>query len=102
MKRHYAIGIAIALISAPAHAGPCTDRIAELEKAITAQHEGGGPAIQGNPATSDSTGSAAARQADSRIMQDLNQAKAYDQEGKLEDCTRALQRAEAAARPVTK
>ncbi len=78
-------------------AGPCTQRIAELEKAVTAQHEGAGPAL--SPSASGSTPQSSSGQtagvnvtADSQranqAMQMLQQAKQLDQQGKEDECMR--------------
>ena len=36
------------LLCGPALAGPCTDRIVQIEKAVTARFEGSGPALTGS------------------------------------------------------
>src|SRR5688572_17064 len=39
------LGATLMLAATPGLAGPCTQRIAELEKSIVAKHEGAGPAL---------------------------------------------------------
>ena len=43
MKRYLLIATALAGLSGPALAGPCTDRIAGLEKSLSASDAGSGP-----------------------------------------------------------
>jgi hypothetical protein len=97
MFRSLIIGATLALFVSPALAGPCTQRIAELEKAVTAKQEGAGPAMS-VPATTGSTGqptaptqnqpatSTAQTQGANRAMQMLQEAKQLDQQGKEADC----------------
>ena len=102
--------------AAPVLAGPCTDQIAELEKAITTQYEGAGPAAtgsaQGSPAVSTGEGvrapsrPAGAQQGQSgseqakmnpaqrgpatQAMEALNRAKELDRQGNEAECMRVL------------
>ena len=103
---------ALGVIAAgPGLAGPCTQRIAELEKATSAKHEGAGPALA-NPSTTGTTASAASPAGQSgapatdrsagQTMQMLQQAKQLDQEGKEAECMDLTNRAGAMAPPTTK
>jgi len=86
------LGTALALaVGSPSFAGPCLQRLAEVEKSIIAQHEGGGPALA-NPTTTGATSQsspaspgqegAAERQKANQAMQMVQQAKQLDQQGK--------------------
>ena len=80
------LGVTLVLAATPVFAGPCTERLAELEKAITAKHEGAGPAL-GAPATTGSTQAApATSKPDNDAMQMIAQAKQLDQQGKESEC----------------
>ena len=92
MLRPIIFGSICALLISPAVAGPCTQRIADLEKSVTATQEGSGPALttpsttgstsaQNNPATSPTQTSSA-----NQAMQMLQQAKQLDQQGKESEC----------------
>ncbi len=98
MLRSLLIGSAVAFLVTPALAGPCTQRIVELEQAITATQEGAGPAlaspsatgstaqpspspVQNQPATS-GTQMAGANQ----MMNVLQEAKQLDQQGRQAEC----------------
>ena len=97
MLRPVVIGSTIVFLAGPVLAGPCTQRIADLEKAVSAKQEGSGPALstpsttgstaqpnastQNQPATTPSQ-TAGANQA----MQMLQQAKQLDQQGKEGEC----------------
>jgi len=99
-----------AVLSLPtaAIAGPCTAQIAELEKSITAKQEGAGPARSPPASTTGSTATessnsgppAANVTAESRsanaAMENLQQAKRLDQEGKEAECMQLLTQAGAA------
>ncbi len=103
-------GSALALgLALPASAGPCTQRIAELEKSYTAQSEGSGPTLA-PPATTGSTeasgrgpagdGAPAPAMSDrmaraNQAMQALQQAKELDRQGREDDCMQAVSRVEA-------
>jgi hypothetical protein len=96
------------VLAAPVSAGPCTQRIAELEKAVTAQQEGGEPALA-NPSTTGSTGQGssgvnvtAQSQSSNQAMAMLQQAKQLDQQGKEAECMDLTNRASAMAPPTTK
>ena len=97
MFRPVIFGSILILLVSPAVAGPCTQRIADLERSVTATQEGSGPALttpstagstsqpassnQNNPATSPSQTSGA-----NHSMQMLHQAKQLDQQGKEAEC----------------
>ena len=97
MFRPIIFGSTLAFLAGPVFAGPCSERIADLEKAVTAKQEGSGPAlstpsttgstaqstasVQNQPSTSPSQ-TAGANQA----MQMLQQAKPLDQQGKEAEC----------------
>ena len=97
MNRPLVIGSTLAFLASPAIAGPCTQRIADLEKAVSAKQEGSGPALstpattgttaqptasaQNQPATSPSQTAGA-----NRAMQMLQEAKQLDQQGKEAEC----------------
>jgi hypothetical protein len=97
MFRPIIFGLVLAFLVSPAVAGPCSQRIADLEKSVTATQEGSGPALttpsttgstsqpatsaQNNPATSPSQTSGA-----NQAMQMLQQAKQLDQQGKEAEC----------------
>lgn len=100
--------IAIAL-AGPALAGPCTQRITDLGKAITAKHEGAGPALANTPAMTGSTGQTSSGTAvkaeatsDNQAMQLLQQAKEMDQQGKEAECMQVVKRLEGMAPPATR
>ena len=102
--------------AAPVLAGPCTDQIAELEKAITTRYEGAGPAAtgsaQGSPAVSTGEGvrapsqpagaqqgqggseqakmNPAQRGPATQAMEALNRAKELDRQGNEAECLRVL------------
>jgi hypothetical protein len=97
MFRPLVIGSTIAFLASPVLAGPCTQRIADLEKAVTARQEGSGPALS-VPSTTGSTAQATApsqsqpatspsqTEGANRAMQMLQQAKQLDQQGKEAEC----------------
>jgi hypothetical protein len=108
------LGTAFAVILvSPGFAGPCTQRLADLEKSISARQEGAGPALDA-PAT---TGSAvqgatpgqgpganvtAQSQGHNQAMQMVQQAKQLDQQGKEAECMDMAGKASAMAPPATK
>ena len=97
MFRPLVFGSLLAFLVSPAVAGPCTQRIADLEKSVTATQEGSGPALttpsttgstsqpatpaQNNPSTCPTQTSGA-----NQAMQRLQQAKQLDQQGKEAEC----------------
>ncbi len=103
MFRSIILGSTVALLATPALAGPCTQRIADLEKAVTAKQEGAGPALS-TPTTTGSTAqpsasaqnqpatSASQTQEANRLMQMLQEAKQLDQSGREADCMAAATR----------
>jgi hypothetical protein len=103
MFRPLFIGATVACLATPALAGPCTERIAELGKAITATQEGAGPALA-SPATTSSTApsgtttqnqpasAATQTQGANQAMQMLEQAKQLDQQGKESECMQLTSR----------
>ena len=97
MVTRIVLGTALALVFAsPGFAGPCTQRLADLEKSITAKQEGSGPALAAPSTTGSTTTSSAAEgqgadvTAQSRganqAMQMIQQAKQLDQQGKEAEC----------------
>jgi hypothetical protein len=111
------IGSAVALFSvSPVIAGPCTQKIADLEKSISAKQEGAGPALAA-PATTSSTtsGSSSTQKVEqpsgtgtvqtqglSEAMNMLKQAKEFDQQGKEAECMQITTRVSSMAPPATK
>jgi hypothetical protein len=95
MFRPLIISSTVAFLVTPVMAGPCTQRIADLEKAVTAQQEGAGPALS-SPTTTGSTGTSPAQnqpatsasegQGANRAMQMLAEAKQLDQRGQEAEC----------------
>jgi hypothetical protein len=87
------LGATLMLAATPGLAGPCTQRIAELEKSIVAKHEGAGPALAA-PSTTGSTQTTvpATSKSDNEAMQLIQQAKQLDQEGKESECMAMLTR----------
>jgi cytolysin (calcineurin-like family phosphatase) len=108
------LGTAFAVILvSPGFAGPCTQRLADLEKSISARQEGAGPALDA-PTT---TGSAAQgstpsqgqgvnvtgqSQGHNQAMQMIQQAKQLDQQGKEAECMDMAGKIGAMAPPATK
>lgn len=108
MVRPILLGSTLGLaLTAPVFAGPCTQRIAELEKSVTAKQEGAGPALSNAPHITGSTGqpsggSVTAQTArENEAMGLLHQAKELDQQGK-EECMQIVKRVEGMASPGTK
>jgi hypothetical protein len=105
------LGTTLAFIFAgPGFAGPCTQRIADLEKSISARQEGAGPTLDA-PATTGSAvqGSSPSGQATTaqsqgynQTMQMIQQAKQLDQQGKESECMDMATRIGAMAPPATK
>jgi len=100
---------ALMLVS-PGFAGPCTQRLADLEKSISARQEGAGPtldapattgsAVQGSSPTGQAT--TAQSQGHNQTMQMIQQAKQLDQQGKEAECMDMATRIGAMAPPATK
>ena len=113
----------ICLASHPAVAGPCTDRVAQLEKAVTANFEGAGPALAGAVQSSSASGTGqpgtggqavgpagggagatAGRSLQSgdenKAMNLLNQAKILDKDGKESECMRIVSQVETMVQPA--
>ena len=88
--------LALILVS-PGFAGPCTERLAELEKSVTAAQEGAGPAITG--ATPTTTGTPAVA---NQNMQMIQQAKQLDAQGKEAECMDMVKKISTTAPPATK
>ena len=94
------------LIATPALAGPCSERIADLEKSVITKQEGAGSALEPpastGPATSLPSSSAAGAQGGpavthdtaraSAVLQILSQAKQLDQQGKEAECMQIVTR----------
>ena len=97
------LGATFALVATPVLAGPCTERIADLEKSVTAKHEGAGPAITA-PSTTGSTQQTApaVSKPDNEAMQLLQQAKQLDQQGKESECMATLTKIGTIAPAATK
>lgn len=107
------LGTALAFVLVgPAIAGPCTQRLADLEKSILAKQEGAGPAL--DPSATGSTGSetsaspgqgvnvTAQSQSSNEAMQMIQQAKQLDQQGKEAECMDMAAKVGAMAPPDTK
>lgn len=104
--------IGLSLIG-PVWAGPCTQRLADLEKAITAKQEGAGPALA-NPGPAGSNAAAASSSqepprvaaaqspGDSNAMQMIQQAKELDRQGKEAECMQIATKVGATAPPAAK
>lgn len=102
------LGTAFALIlSGPGFAGPCTDRLAAMEKSVLAKQEGGGPPVD-TPATTGATTQGqgvnvtARSQRENQAMQMIQQAKQLDQQGKEAECMDMAAKIGAMAAPATK
>ena len=108
------LGTTLALIVvSPGLAGPCTQRLAELEQSISARHEGAGPvldapattgsAAQGTPSGSGQGANVTAQsQGHNQAMQMIQQAKQLDQQGKEAECMDMAGKAQAMAPPAIK
>lgn len=108
------LGTTLALVSGtPGLAGPCTQRLAELEKSISARQEGAGPALEaptttGSAAQGTSSASGqgvnvtAQSQGHNQAMQMIQQAKQLDQQGKEAECMDMAGKAQALAPPAVK
>ena len=98
----------VALMGGSALAGPCTDRVAELGKSVTASYEGAGPALTADATTTGSTGQSAAPptkavpERENEAMRLLQQAKELDQQGKEDECMQVVKRVEPMAPAGTK
>jgi hypothetical protein len=112
MPIRIALATAIALTATSAIAGPCTQRLADLEKSITAQQEGAGPALA-NPTITGSTASTSQGQSSgvnvtgqsqgaNQAMQMIQQAKQMDQQGKEAECMDMATKISSMAPPSTK
>ena len=108
------LGTTLAFISvSPGLAGPCMQRLAELEKSISARQEGAGPALD-SPATTGSAAPSASpasgqgvnvtaqSQGHNQAMQMIQQAKQLDQQGKEAECMEMAGKAQAMAPPAIK
>jgi hypothetical protein len=98
------LSAALAFAVTPVFAGPCTERIAQLEKSVVAKHEGAGPALAA-PGTTGSTlqsSAPAEGKGDNDTMQLLQQAKQLDQQGKESECMATVTRIGAMAPAQTK
>jgi hypothetical protein len=95
-------------------AGECTQRITELEKAISAKQEGAGPALAA-PTTTGSTAGTSKPGSDpqsavgtvppqglNEAMNLLHQAKQLDQQGREAECLQMTTRVGALAPPATR
>jgi hypothetical protein len=112
MVSRITLGTILALASvSPGLAGPCTQRLADLEKSISARQEGAGPALDasattGSAAQSSSSGQGAnvtaQSQGHNQAMQMIQQAKQLDQQGKEAECMDMARKVQAMAPPATK
>jgi hypothetical protein len=112
MVRTMILGTAFAFVLAsPGLAGPCTQRLADLEKSVTAKQEGAGPTLDPSATTGSSTPSAAPgqgvnvtaqSQGQTRAMEMIQQAKQLDQQGKEAECMNMANQIGAMAPPATK
>ncbi len=104
--------LAFVLIS-PSLAGPCTQRLAELEKSISARQEGAGPALDASATTGSAaqtsssasgqgTNVTAQSQGHNQAMQMIQQAKQFDQQGKEAECMDMAGKVQAMAPPAVK
>jgi|GEM_PF-4067064 len=106
------LGTILALVSvSPGLAGPCTQRLAELEKSISARQEGAGPALDAPATTGSATSGSssgqgvnvtAQSQGHNQAMQMIQQAKQLDQQGKEAECMDMAGKAQAMAPPAIK
>jgi hypothetical protein len=103
MLHRVALGTILALTMTPVWAGPCTDRIAVIEKSVVAKHEGAGPSLSA-PSTTGSTQQTAPAMSkpDNETMQLLQQAKQLDQQGKESECMAMATKIEALVPAQTK
>jgi hypothetical protein len=103
MIHRIALGTILAVAVTPGWAGPCTDRIAVIEKSVIAKHEGAGPTLS-PPSTTGSTQQTAPAMSnpDNETMQLLQQAKQLDQQGKESECMAMATKIEALAPAQTK
>lgn len=83
------------ILAGPVVAGPCTQRIAELEKSITATQEGSGPAMS-TPTTT------AVPAQPNQNLQMVQQAKELDKQGKETECMDMVKKISSTAPPATK
>jgi hypothetical protein len=96
MAGHIVLGSALVFIlTGPVLAGPCTQRITELEKSITAPQEGAGPAMS-TPTTT------AAPAQPNQNMQMVQQAKELDKQGKEAECMNMVNKISSTAPSATK
>ncbi|MDF2688528.1 MAG: hypothetical protein K0Q80_1493 [Microvirga sp.] len=99
----------VLLLAGSATAGPCTQRLADLEKSISTKQEGAGPALDPSTTTG-STGSTAGQgvnvtaqsQGHNDAMRMIQDAKQLDQQGKEAECMDMAARISAMAPPATK
>lgn len=95
------------VLASPTLAGPCTQRLADLEKAATAKQEGAGPALDpsattGSAAPGQGVNVTAQSQSHSRTVEMIQQAKQLDQQGKEAECMNMADQISAMAPPTTK
>lgn len=104
--------LAVILVS-PGFAGPCTQRLADLEKSISARQEGAGPAldapattgsaVQGSTPGQGQSGNVTAQsQGYNQAMQMIQQAKQLDRQGRESECMDMAGKIGAMAPPATK
>jgi hypothetical protein len=108
------LGTTLAFVSvSPGWAGPCTQRLAELEKSISARQEGAGPALDAPTTTGSATPSSSSASGQgvnvtaqslghNQAMQMIQQAKQLDQQGKEAECMDMAGKAQAMAPPAIK
>lgn len=96
-------------LAAPALAGPCTQRLAELEKSLTAHQEGAGPTLAQPSATgsvsqgqTSGTNVTAQSQQPNEALRMVQEAKQLDQQGKEADCMAMVPKIESMTPALTK
>ena len=110
MLKYSFVGSTLACaLASSAFAGPCTQRIADLEKAATARHEGAGPTLSGSATTTGSAGQPssgtsvkAEATTENQAMQLLQQAKELDRQRKETECMQIVTRVESLVPAGTK
>jgi hypothetical protein len=105
------LGTSLAFVLATSGiAGPCTQRLADLEKSVTARQEGAGPALENpvttgsisNPVAGQGANVTAQSQSQTRAVEMIQQAKRLDQQGKEAECMNMVNQISAMAPPATK
>jgi hypothetical protein len=87
MYKCFALAATLGLMAAPVVAGPCSEMIVDMEKSITAKHEGAtAPPVAPSTDPSQPASAPAVSQTDTDAMQMLQQAKQADEQGKESQC----------------